>query len=110
LIWINDISHFGNGKGKKITEPVLKSGALFPDPLDKNILAQKFIILRVIADPKPENAILDIDAQCPVMESDTDRSIYFNFFEMKGRMLGIFFQKFKVTASQLLYSSGERVK
>jgi len=64
----------------------------------------------VLANPKPQYAVLDIDTQCPVMESDSNRSVIFDFLEMKRRVKGIFFQKFIVSASQLLHSIVESFK
>jgi len=76
----------------------------------RQTLTQKFIVIPVLADPKPQYAIGDFDPQCPVMESDTDGSICFYFFEMEGRMMGIFFQKSKVPVSQILYGIWESIK
>lgn len=73
-------------------------------------LTQKFIIICVLSDPKPQYSIWDIDPQCPVMESDTDRSILCYFFEVEGRMMGIFFHQLVVSASRLLYCLGESFK
>lgn len=58
------------------------------------------IVFRVIANPKPEQTICDVDRQCAILQTHTGRSESANLLEMQRRMRWIFLDKRKVLVRQ----------
>jgi hypothetical protein len=56
------------------------------------VSSNQFVVVSMAANPEPNQAILGINGQCAVMQTDTSRPIAPNMFEMQGRVFRVCFQ------------------
>ena len=58
-------------------------------------LSNQFVVLRVGADPEPNNTVLSRYSYSSVLKTNTGRPEAADFFEMQRRMLGVRLQQFE---------------
>jgi hypothetical protein len=66
------------------------------------LLAQKFVIFRMTANPEPHQSILDFDRKGTIVQTNSNRTIFSDVFEVKGWMSGGCLQEFKAAVGLFL--------
>jgi hypothetical protein len=60
------------------------------------LLAHDSIVFGMVADPEPENAFWIFYAQRSIKQSDANRAVFADSFEMEGWMLRVGFKELKI--------------
>ena len=62
----------------------------------------QFIVFGMCANPKPNQAFLNLNGHSPIFNTDSYRSIPSYLFQVQGRMSKVFLQQFEIFVCQLL--------
>jgi hypothetical protein len=66
------------------------------------LLAHHFVIFRVTSNPEPHQSIPDFDRKGTIVQTNSNRTIFSDVFEVKGWMAGVCLQEFKAAVGLFL--------
>lgn len=78
-------------------------------PSRPRALAEDPVVIGVVSDPEPDEAVFRLDGQCPVVGSDACGPVGADLLQADRRMMGICLEQGKCFIGELLNLGGQRM-